>query len=91
MRPNLLTRDQTAAIVGAAIVDRLDGENCEPTCLVGYNGASAGDPCTEWAASAVLADGTVVRAYYYTTAADLDDAGDDLSAIDWRIAGYDVV
>jgi hypothetical protein len=48
----------------------------------------------EWAASATAKDqdgsACVVTAYYYTTQEEIDAAGDDLSNVDWVIAGYEV-
>ena len=90
-----LTRDQAVAIVGEAAVAKAEAANCEPTNRVGYNGAVQGDDLIEWSASASAEDkdGTecAVIVYYYTTQAEVDAAGDDLSNVDWKIAGYEVV
>lgn len=88
-----LTREEAIAIVGASAVAAVEGENCEPTNRVGYNGACQGDELTEWSASvsAVDREGIEVSlvAYYYTTH-DQDASLGDGSTIDWEIAGYEV-
>ena len=89
-----LTREQAVAIVGEAAVNKAEATNCEPTNRVGYNGAIQGDDLIEWSGSALAEDkdGTActVTAYYYTTQEKIDAAGDDLSNVDWTIAGYEV-
>lgn len=90
-----LTREQAVAIVGEAAVDQAEAKGCEPTGRVGYNGGTQGDDLIEWAAGVSCKDtngfACVVRAYYYTTQEEIDEAGDDLSNVDWQIAGYEVV
>jgi hypothetical protein len=90
-----LTREQAVAIVGEAAVAAAEAANCEPTNRVGYSGACQGDAEIEWSASASAKDqdGTActVTAYYYTSQEEIDAAGDDLSNVDWVIAGYEVV
>lgn len=90
-----LTREQAVAIVGEAAVAKAEAANCEPTNRVGYLGGMWGDDLIEWAGSAAAEDkdGTdcTVTAYYYTSQQEIDAAGDDLSNVDWTIAGYEVV
>lgn len=90
-----LTREQAVAIVGEAAVAKAESANCEPTNRVGYNGAIQGDDLIEWAGSAAAEDkdgaACTVTAYYYTSQEEIDAAGDDLSNVDWTIAGYEVV
>lgn len=89
-----LTRAQAVAIVGETAVAQAEAANCEPTNRVGYNGAIQDDSLIEWSASAAAEDndGTEcsVKVYYYTTQAEIDAAGDDLSNVNWEIAGYEV-
>jgi hypothetical protein len=95
MKKGNLTREQAVAIVGEAAVAAAEAESCEQTNRVGYNGACQGDAEIEWSASASAKDqdGTdcTVTAYYYTSQEEIDAAGDDLSNVDWVIAGYEVV
>lgn len=95
MQKGNLTRAEAVAIVGAEAVAKAEAANCEPTNRVGYNGACQGDELIEWSASASAQDkdGTActVTAYYYTSQDEIDAAGDDLSNVDWVIAGYEVV
>jgi hypothetical protein len=91
-----LTREIAAAIIGESAVGAAEVKSCEPTNRVGYNGKCKGDELCEWSASASGADtaGTecsVVVYYYTTNAQDGVIAEQDGSAIDWVIAGYDVV
>lgn len=90
-----LTRAQAAAIVGAVWVDLVESKNCEPTGRVGYNGACQGDELCEWRAGVTCGDqGCTVAVYYYTSNDDDQTMGDndgDGSAIDWVIAGYEIV
>jgi len=92
-----LTREQAMAIVGEAAVEKAERKACEPTNRVGYNGECQGDDLCEWSAgvSAEDKDGysCTVLVYYYTTN-EQDQAIADASdgcAIDWEIAGYEVV
>ena len=95
MQKGNLTREEVIAIVGESAVAKAEAANCEPTNRVGYNGAIQGDDLIEWSgsASAEDKDGTdcTVTAYYYTSQEEIDAAGDDLSNVDWTIAGYEVV
>lgn len=93
-----LTREQALEIVGEVAVDKVERENCEPTNRVGYNGACQNDDLCEWSASVRCEDrdGTkcTLVAYYYTTNEQdqaMADADGDGSAIEWEIAGYEVV
>lgn len=83
-----LTREQAIALVGEAAVSRVDAMGCEPTNRVQCDG----DTRVEFAAAAPCnLDGVActVAAYYYQDADDVDDA-EDLSALDWKIEGYEV-
>lgn len=95
MQKGNLTREQAVAIVGEAAVSKAEATNCEPTNRVGYNGACQGDAEIEWSGSASVEDkdGTdcTVTAYYYTSQEEINEAGDDLSNVNWTIAGYEVV
>lgn len=95
MQKGNLTREQAVSIVGEAAVLKAESSNCEPTGRVGYNGACQGDDLIEWEGSVAAEDkdGTecIVAVYYYTTQEEIDEAGDDLSNVDWVIAGYEVV
>jgi len=90
----MLTKDQAIALVGAAAVAAVEGENCEPTNCCGYNGACQGDDLTEWSAGVTAkdADGNDVTllAYYYTTNEEDEAIADDGANIVWEIAGYEV-
>lgn len=92
-----LTREQAIETVGLDAVKKVDDKNCEPTNRVGYNGACQGDDLTEWSAGVGCEDNDgydcTLVAYYYTTNEEdqaIADAG-DACAIDWEIAGYEVV
>lgn len=95
MQKGNLSREQAIAIVGAASVDAVDAKGCEPTNRVGYNGACQGDDLIEWAAGVSAEDkngeSCTLVAYYYTSQEEIDAAGDDLSNVDWVVAGYEVV
>ena len=95
MQKGNLSREEAVAIVGETAVSKAESANCEPTNRVGYNGACQGDDLIEWSASASAEDkdGTdcTVTAYYYTSQDEIDAAGDDLSNVDWKISGYEVV
>lgn len=95
MQKGNLSREQAIAIVGESAVKKAEAKNCEPTGRVGYNGASQGDNMIEWSAGAPAEDkngvACTVIAYYYTSQEEIDAAGDDLSNVDWVIAGYEVV
>lgn len=94
---NLLTREQAIEQAGIKTVIKADNENCEPTNIVGYNGACQCDELTEWAADAsfVSEDGYEcnLRAYYYTTNDQdeaISNAGGDGGAVDWVVEGYEI-
>lgn len=86
-----MTREQAIALVGEQAVLSAESKNCEPTGRLQCDG----DDRVEFNSSVNCedADGNdaVVTAYYYVTQEDLDNAGDDLSSIEWAIAGYEVV
>ena len=93
-----LTRAQAVAIVGEAVVEKVESKNCEPTGRVGYNGACRNDNFCEWSATVGCEDkdgnACSLVAYYYTTNDEdqaMADADGDGSVIDWEIAGYDVI
>lgn len=95
MQKGNLTRAEAVAIVGEAAVSKAEEANCEPTNRVGYNGACQDDDLIEWSGSSSAEDkdgiACTVTAYYYTSQEEIDAAGDDLSNVDWTIAGYEVV
>lgn len=86
-----LTREQAAAIVGAQAVDAVETANCDFTNRL----MDQGDGRVEFSASVSAVDQNgmrcVLACYYYPTQQELDDAGDDLSNVDWVIHGYEVV
>jgi len=92
-----ITREEAIELAGMETVEILDRENCEPTGLVGYNGACQGDDLTQWTASVKFEqDGQqyTLVAYYYTTNAqdDIMAANDgDGASIDWVIDAYMIV
>lgn len=94
MQKGNISREEAVAIVGEAAVSKAESTNCEPTSRVGYNGACQGDDLIEWSASASAEDkdgkACSITAYYYTSQEEIDDAGDDLSNVDWTISGYEV-
>lgn len=83
---NNLTAAEAAALVGLDKVNAVEYANCELTNNL------RDDDLLEWSASvkAVDADGNdcYLHAMYYTTQQQIDDAGDDLSNIDWQIDHY---
>lgn len=85
-----LTRDQAIALVGEKAVLGAESKNCEPTGRL----QTDGDDSVEFSASVACNDAegsaVVVTAYYYPTQEQLDNAGDDLSNVEWVIAGYEV-
>jgi len=90
MKPGLLTREQAIKETSAELVDRLDNEHCEPTSRLMPDGCEL----VEFAASVHIPEtdeqyaGTLT-AYYYQTQ---DESNvEDLSDLDWEIAGYEVV
>jgi len=93
MRKGKLTREQAIEQVGLSTVERVENQNCEPTGRVGYNGAVQGDSETEWSASVRTSDGILI-VYYYTSLEDdecMAAQDGDGSAIDWEIAGYEIL
>jgi hypothetical protein len=89
MQKGNLSRQDAINQAGLVAVEKVESENCEPTNRVGYNGAVQGDDLIEWSAS-VPVDGGRLNAYYYTTQDEIDEAGDDLSNVDWVIHGYEI-
>lgn len=82
-----LTRAQAIALVGEDAVNTVGRENCEYTnrCL---------DDFVEFAASVEAEDiegySCTLTAYYYPSQQEIDDAGDDLSNVEWIVDGYSV-
>lgn len=85
-----MTRSDAVAIFGEAVVGQLDGMHCEPTSRLQCDG----DTRVEFAASirAHGQDGVpcTLTAYYYQDQQALQDAGDDLSGLNWVVEGYEV-
>jgi beta-glucanase (GH16 family) len=91
MKNNLLTREQAIEAAGLDAVNAVERISCDPTNIIGYNGSCQGDALIEWSARHALADGAVLTAYYYTSAADealADESGWD--NVDFDVAGYTV-
>ncbi len=97
MKKGNLSKEQAIQAVGAAAVEAVEKENCEPTGRVGYNGECRGDDLCEWSASVtahdVDGDKVTLLAYYYTTSSEDADmaAADDMGFISWEIEGYEIV
>ena len=98
MQKGNMTREEAVSIVGEAAIEKVEAQNCEPTNRVGYNGAEQGDGLCEWSASLSCKDqdnnNCILVAYYYTTNKQdqmMAAANGDGSAIDWEIAGYEIV
>lgn len=93
-----LTREQVVALVGLAIVEKIEAENCSPTNRVGYNGTCQGDNEVEFSAAVNIPEddygnvhGNMLIAYYYQYADDVDNCDGDLSMLDWSINGYEII
>ena len=86
-----LTREQAVAIAGEQLVTKVESKNCQPTGRLMTDNSDL----VEFLASVNFddADGNdrVLTAYYYPTQEQLDNAGDDLSNVDWVIEGYEIV
>ncbi len=89
MQKGNLTRKAAVAMVGAAAVAKVENENCDYTNRV----QTDGDTAVEFSASVKCKDQNgvdcVLVAYYYQDVDDLDGL-EDLSGLDWEIAGYEV-
>ena len=91
MRKGNLTREQAVELVGENAVAAADNDNCDFTnrCMddcdsvIEFSGSS----------EAVDKDGyeCSVIAYYYPSAKEVEDAGDDLGNVNWVIEGYEVI
>ena len=83
----LMTRAEAVAATSEETVAAAEAKNCEPTNVCGLNGRRQGDDWTEWSATH-----DEVTAYYYTSNEqdDMAEEAEDLSVIDWEIAGYEV-
>lgn len=98
MQKGNLTREQAVAIVSESAVDKVERENCQPTNRMGYNGTCQGDDLCEWSCSVrckdTNGDDCTLVAYYYITNEEeqaMADADGDGSAINWEIAGFEIV
>ena len=96
-RKGNLTREQAIEMAGLAAVEKVDAENCEPTNRCGFNGDVQGDDETEFSAIVALDNndhGDCLFAYYYVSNEDMQCIADhdgDGGAIDWEIAGYEIL
>lgn len=92
MQKGNLTRAQAVALVGEAAVIAAESDPAEYTNRVGYNGSCQGDPLVEFASSAGARDvdgrPCTVLVYYYQQAAAAN--AEDLGALDWTPAGYEI-
>ena len=90
MRKGQVSKEQAIAIVGVEAVNAVARENCDFTGRI----MDMADDGVEFSASVSAAnkDGEdcTLTAYYYPTQGELDGAGDDLSNVNWEIAGYEV-
>ena len=84
-----LTREQAIQAVGSELVNKLDGINCEPTNRL----QTDGDESVEFSASVETGNEEYGRmtltAYYYQSPKDLDGV-EDLSNLEWTVAGYEL-
>lgn len=89
MEKDNLTREQAVALAGESLVAVADAAIAEYSNRVGHNGSVQGDDCTEFAVVA-RAGNICVTVYYYSSAEDHDNAGEDLPALDRTPTGYEV-
>lgn len=90
MRKGTLTREEAIQQAGIAAVAAVEALDCDYTNRV----QTDGDDAVEFAASVPFGETKeayphTLIAYYYQDPADLEDC-DDLSSLDWTIAGYGV-
>jgi hypothetical protein len=85
MTKGTMTREQAIQAMGAELVNMLDSVNCAPTGRL----QTDGDDRVEYSASISDNGDAVLTAYYYQSAADLEGV-EDLSDLEWTIAGYDL-
>lgn len=85
-----LTREQAIQAVGIELVDRVESVNCEPSSRL----QTDGDERVEFVAQINAGEDVdgfqrVLKAYYYQSPQALEGV-EDLSDIEWTIAGYEV-
>lgn len=84
-----MTREQAIQAVGVELVDKLDAANCDFTGRV----QTDGDDSVEFAASVETCDEEYGRmtltAYYYQSPQALEGV-EDLSSLNWTVAGYEL-
>jgi hypothetical protein len=89
MTKGKMTREQAIQVVGAELVNMLDSVDCEPTNSL----PTDGDDSVEYAASVGTGNDEyghmTLTAYYYQSPEDLEDV-EDLSNLEWTVAGYDL-
>lgn len=88
----LLTREQAIEIAGMDAVLCAEAGNCEMTGRL----LADNDSAVEYRYSVSISgssdhDYDHLVAYYYPTTQELDQAGDDLSNVDWTVEGYQVI
>jgi hypothetical protein len=90
MRKGNLTREEVIELVGLALVEKLEAEECDFTNRL----QTDGDEAVEFAASVNFTDSDgmprALTAYYYQDQDDIDEAGDDLGGLNWEINGYEI-
>ena len=88
MTKGTMTREQAIAECGSGIVEMLDKENCDFTNRL----QTDGDDRVEFSASIRLPkdhEYYSLIAYYYQESEDLQGVN-DLSDLDWKVAGYEL-
>lgn len=84
-----LTREQAIQAIGIGLVEKLDSVNCEPTGRL----QTDGDDSVEYSASVETGNDEyghmTLTAYYYQSPADLAGV-EDLSNLQWTVAGYEL-
>lgn len=83
-----MTREQAIAACGSEVVKKLDSENCDYTGRL----QTDGDTSVEFSASVKLPNEheySYLVAYYYQSKEALESM-EDLSSLDWTIAGYEL-
>lgn len=91
MQKGNLTQAEAIEIVGSDAVKHVQNANCDFTNRV----QTDGDDSVEFSAEVKCKDtedrNVTLVAYYYQTPDALDAAGDDLSNLEWQVAGYEVI
>jgi hypothetical protein len=84
-----MTREQAIQAVGVELVNKLDGVNCEPTGRL----QTDGDDSVEFSSSVETSNEEYGRmtltAYYYQSSEDVEGT-EDLSNLEWTVAGYEL-